>query len=242
MVAGQASLSADERAVITGALEVGERRLRDILIPRTDVFALPAELPAAAAAAEILQSGHTRAPVFRGSLDDMVGVVHLRELVGAAGTAGDLASPTLTLPDSSFALPALREMQRTRQQMALVADEYGGIEGIITIEDLVEEVVGEIYDEHDIDVTSAVRDADGAFLLPGSFPVHDLVDLGIALPHGRFTTVAGFIIGRLGRIPAEGDSVEESGWRFVVTDSSSTRITGVKVDRIATESQTGIDV
>ena len=146
----------------------------------------------------------------------MIGVAHLVDLVQATGRVADHCRPALALPESLGVLEALRRMQRERQQLAIVINEYGGTEGIVTVEDLLEELVGEIYDEFDPDSHGIHRQPDGSFILPGSFPVHDLPDLGVALPEGDYATVAGLILERLGRIPVAGDTVQVDRWRLEV--------------------------
>lgn len=228
MIATQQTLTPDAQRVISGAFEVGNRTLREVLIPRPRVFALPVSTPIATAIDEIVASSHTRVPVYAESLDDLLGVVHLRDLIHATGDLKRLVAPAPTFPESMPVLVALRELQRRRNQMAVVADEHGGIEGIVTIEDLVEEIVGEIYDEYDRDVQSVARNADGSLLLPGTFPVHDLIDVGIVVPEGRYTTVAGLILEQLGRIPAVGESVEVGDWRLEVVEASPVAILSVR--------------
>ena len=130
-------------------------------------------------------TGHSRAPVVRhGGLDDAVGVVHLRDLVGVPDDrpVDEIARPPMLLPDSLPVVDALRQFKAERQHIALVVDERGAVDGIVTLEDLLEEIVGEIYDETDRDVRSVRREPDGALLLPGTFPVHDLPDIGVELP------------------------------------------------------------
>jgi putative hemolysin len=156
--------------------------------------------------------------VHRGDLDDIAGVAHLVDLVEASGRISDHCRPALFLPESVGVLEALRRMQRERQQLAVVLNEYGGTEGIVTIEDLLEELVGEIYDEFDRDVAGAHHEPGGALVLPGSFPMHDLPDLGVELPEGPYVTVAGLVLDRLGRLPSPGESVLVDGWSLEVLE------------------------
>jgi putative hemolysin len=183
----------------------------------------------------LLASGHSRAPVcLEGDLDRSVGLVHLRDLLNTppSATAGEVAVPATYLPESLPVLDAMRRMQQQRQQMVLVIDQHGGVEGIVTMEDLVEEVVGEIYDESDRDVVAAVQLPDGSRMLPGSFPVHDLIDLGVEVPPGEYATVAGLILEHLGHLPRGGEAVELPGWRFVVVEVDRRAILRVRLEHL----------
>jgi len=228
MVVAQASLSDIEKQVISGALEVGERSLREVLVPRHALFSLRADLPIEEALPAVLESGHARVPVWTGTTDGIVGVVRLRELVGVTGSLADVMTPIPMFPESAGVLTTLRDLQKERQQMAVVVDEHGGVEGIVTIEDLIEEIVGEIYDEYDKDVRAVIHHEDGTLELPGAFPVHDLVDLGIAAEEGSYATVAGLILDRLHRIPDVGDQVELGDWTLTVAEMSRSTITRVR--------------
>jgi len=232
MVAAQPELSAEERAIIDGAFELADRSLRQVLVPRTRIVALDATLDAAEAARHLVETGHSRAPVHGGDLDDIVGVVHLRDLVSGKGTVGDHATPVLLLPETATVLDALRTMQAQRQQMAVAIDEHGGVEGVITVEDLVEELVGEIWDETDPDIQAVRHESDGSLVVVGSYPVHDLVDLGVEAPPGNYTTVAGLILDALGRIPDVGEHVDVGDWRFEVLDATDRAIDLVRLSRI----------
>jgi putative hemolysin len=234
MVATQPELTPEERAIIGGAFEFGDRTLRQILLPRTHLLAFSEDVTAADAVRQLVEHGHSRAPVYRDDrLDDIIGIVHLRALVSGDGTVGDHCTPTVMLPETASALDALRTMQEQRQQMAIVLNEHGGVEGIVTMEDLIEELVGDIWDESDRDVQAVRRHPDGSMSVVGSFPVHDLEDLVIDAAPGDYTTVAGMILDRLGRIPDEGEYVNVNGWRFEVTDASNRAIRRVRVSRIA---------
>ena len=126
----------------------------------------------------------------------------------------------LSLPETVGCLDALRRMQHDRQQMAVVISEHGGTEGIITIEDLVEELVGEIWDEADPDVMAVEHHTDGTLTVDGAYPIHDLPDIGVDLPDGEYTTVAGLVMAAMGRVPVTGDAVDVEGWRLDVVEAA----------------------
>jgi putative hemolysin len=229
MVAVQPELSDQERAIIDGAFQLADRTLRQILVPRPEVIALAGDEPVEAAMARLVATGHSRAPVYRGDLDDIVGVAHLRALVSGGCSVADRAQPALVMPETLGALDALRTMQTNRQQMAIVINEHGGTEGIITIEDLVEELVGEIWDEADPDIQAVEHHPDGSITVTGAYPIHDLDDIGVDLPTGDYTTVAGLLLDRLGRIPAEGEELTIGTWRLQVLEVTSRRIKHVRL-------------
>jgi putative hemolysin len=233
MVAMQPQLSAEERAIIGGAFEFSDRTVRQILVPRTRIIAFSQNVTAADAARRLVDTGHSRAPVYQGDhLDDVVGIVHLRALVSGEGTVGDHATAAVVLPETAGALDSLRTMQEQRQQMAIVVNEHGGVEGLVTVEDLIEELVGEIWDESDPDVQAVRRHPDGSLSVVGSYPVHDLVDLGVDAPEGDYTTVAGLLLDELGHIPDAGATVDIDGWRFEVTDAGDRVIRRVRLSRV----------
>ncbi len=207
LVESQPTLDETQRRIITGAVEIGNRPLRAVQVARPRVVAIDADTPAPLALQRLRASGHSRAPVIGAGLDDVIGQVHLRDLIDTEGSAAERATPVLALPETVSALQAFRRLQESRTELAVVFDEYGGASGIITIEDLLEELVGEIYDETDRDPPSVARRNDGSMVIPGSFPVHDLADLGLAVPAGSYDTVAGFVLSRLGHLPVVGERV-----------------------------------
>ncbi len=202
--------------IVADALELVGRTLREVVVPRTDALALPSGLPAHDALARLAAAGHSRAPVYEEHIDDADRTVAVLSLVGRTGTVADHAHPAVVLPESLDVVTALRQLQRSRRQLALVVDEYGGLEGIVTVEDLVEELVGEIYDEYDPLGHEVAWLPGGGVELPGRYPVHELGDLGITLRGGESATIGGLVAERLGRLPQPGDAAEVDGYRLTV--------------------------
>jgi putative hemolysin len=225
--------SPGQQRIIEGAIEGGDRTLREILVPRVDVVAFSASMPAAEALGRFVESGHTRAPVYEGDagLDGVIGVVHVLDLLHADGPLRQWIRPVATLPESARVVEALRQLQRERQRMAVVASEHGGVEGIVTTEDLVEELVGEIFDEFDRNLISVVREPTGAMLLDGGYPIHDLPDVGVEMPEGEYATVGGLVMDQLGRIPVAGDRFTLNGWEIEVTKVDGLAVDQVRVQR-----------
>jgi putative hemolysin len=233
MVATGSSLSRSQRHLLAEAFEIEERTAQQIVIPRPDVLFLQAGTDTEEGIRTLLASGHSRAPVVTESLDDVVGVAHLRDLLDAGGTVGEHARPPVLVPETAPVLDALRQLQRERQKMALVVDEHGGIEGIVTVEDIFEELVGELYDEFDRDVRVTRRERDGSLVLRGSFPIHDLPDVDVSLPEGPYTTVAGLVLDRLGRVPEPGEALAIQDWSIEVLEVSDNAIRAVRLSRRA---------
>lgn len=234
LVIAHPGLTADQRTIITGALEIRERPLRDVLVPRPAVITLADDTTIEQARNILVESGHSRAPVVHsGDLDDVVGVVHLRDLFADHRTVGAAARPALQLPDSLRVSDALQRFKAEREHFALVIDERGGVAGIVTLEDLLEEIVGEIYDETDRDILAVRPMPDGSLVLPGTFPIHDLPDLNVDVTDavaGDYTTIAGLILNALGRIPTTpGDRVELAQWSIEVTRIAHHAITEVRL-------------
>lgn len=237
LVTSHESLSPEQREIISGALELHERMLRQVLVPRGTVFCLRGDLTVSEARMLMAEAGHSRAPVTRTNhLDDVEGVVHWASLVsGDTALVRSVATPAMVLPDTARISNVLRQFKAERQQMAIVIDEHGAVDGIVTLEDLLEEIVGEIYDETDSDVIGIEPAADGSLTMPGMFPIHDLVDLGVDIESpgaGDYTTVAGIVLEHLGRIPdIAGDVVELAGWSIEVLEVGHHAVTRVRVRR-----------
>jgi putative hemolysin len=235
LLVSQRGLSAQQREILSGAFDIAGRTLREVLVARRDVTALPASMPAGEAMRRLAGTGRSRAPVVGpGGLDEVCGTVHIRDLVDADGArAGDRARPPVLLPATLPVADAMRQLRQRHEQLALVVDEYGGIDGLVTMEDLLEEVVGELYDETDPDVHRADREPDGAMLLPGDFPLYDLPDVGVRVtfPLTReYSTVAGLVLAGLGRLPtAPGERVRLPGLSVEVVEVSDRAIRRVRL-------------
>ncbi len=232
LVAAHESLSTDERRLIDEVFRAGSREVREVMTPRTEVDFLEASITASRAAKQVAESSRSRYPVIGRNTDDVVGFVHVRDLflpghpAGRAATVGDLAREVKQLPGTAGVLTALSEMRRESQHLAIVVDEYGGTDGIVTLEDLIEEVIGEIYDEYDEDaVPESDEPAEGPHDVDGLLNLDDFADAtGLHLPEGPYETVAGWVLAELGRIPVVGDSVEVEGRQVTVTELDGRRI------------------
>ena len=240
MVAAHTDLTAEERELIDDVFDAGDTELREVMIPRTEVAFLDASLPAFRAASLVSQMPHSRYPVIGDSPDDVLGFVHVRDIlapsmVDRSVRLEDLAREVAFFPGSKQVIPALTEMRRGGHHLAVVADEYGGTAGIVTLEDLVEELVGDIHDEYDqggATPAHAVR--------PGSpFEVDGLLNLedfaeesGVVLPDGPYETVAGWFVSQLGRLPAIGDQLSVASAGFEVIELDGRRISRLRVTPI----------
>ncbi len=234
MIMASGRLDDQHQEVLLGAFEIAERTVVEVMTPRPDVRSIDRSATVEATIAEMDASGFSRLPVTDtgGGLDTAEGVIALQDLIGepSAGLIAPLMKEPPVFPESLPVLIALRRLQQARQQLAFVVDEYGGIEGIVTVEDLVEELVGEIYDEFDRDVATVVHEPDGSYIVPGRFPVHDLVDLGIEVPEGEYTTVGGLVLGAFGRVPEADERFAVPGWEVTVLDVEGNAVTDVRFE------------
>ncbi|WP_324189126.1 hemolysin family protein [Nocardia otitidiscaviarum] len=234
LIASHRGLEREQRAIILGAFEIHDRVVREVLVPRRSVFTLPVDMPVTRARSALAASGHSRAPVVRGDqLDDTVGVVNLRDLIDHDAGLAEASRPAVVFPDSLRVADALHRFLDEREKFALVANEHGDIDGIVTLEDLLEEVVGEIYDEADRDIAAALWQPDGSLLLPGTFPVHDLPDLGVRIddaPKGDYATIAGLVLTALGRIPSTvGERITLREWTIEIAGIDGNAISTVRL-------------
>ncbi|MGY2066837.1 hemolysin family protein [Blastococcus sp. SYSU DS0619] len=237
LVAAHESLSSDERRLIDEVFRAGEREVREVMTPRTEVQFLDASMTASRAAKLVAESNWSRFPVAGRDEDDVIGFVHVRDLflpnhpAGRAATVGDLAREVTRLPGTAAVLTVLSEMRRDNQHLAIVVDEYGGTDGIVTLEDLIEEVIGEIYDEYDEEVAPEDRQSpDAPREVDGLLNLDDFTEAtGLELPEGPYETVAGYVLAELGRLPGIGDSIEVEGRTVQVLELDGRRISRLLV-------------
>ncbi len=239
LVAANTELGSDERALIADVFAAGERQLREVMVPRTEVTFLDADRMLAEVREETSSSPHSRYPVVEGSYDSVVGFVHVRDLYGARGEQAvrvrDLARPVKLLPATKRVLEAMGEMRREGHHLAIVVDEYGGTAGIVSLEDLVEEVIGEIRDEYDSqEPTTTRRLAGGGMELDGLLNLGDFTEeTGVTVPEGPYETVAGYVVAELGRLPLDGDQVRMAdGVLLTVAKLEGRRIARLRVSAV----------
>ncbi|MEJ5944306.1 hemolysin family protein [Pseudokineococcus basanitobsidens] len=237
MVSTHEDLDDDERRLIDDVFAAADRRVAEVMIPRTEVEFLDGALSLEEAASAIEHQAHSRYPVTGEGVDDIIGFVHVRDVLTAlrhresTDRLTDVMRPVSLVTGTQAVLPALSEMRRTRRHIAVVVDEYGGTDGIVTLEDLVEELVGDIQDEHDRAEADAEVPVRGRVEVSGLLHRDEVVDeTGVQLPEGSFETLGGYVMAELGRVPSEGDAVESLGHRFTVL-----RLDGRRADRICVE-------
>jgi len=212
MVSGSTSLGDEERRIVEDVFAAGERSLREVMVPRTEVDFLPGDLPVHRAVRELIKAPHSRYPVIGDSADDVIGFVHVRDLLdpdlsSRTTPVAEVARPVLSMPDTVRVLRALSDMRRNASHMAIVLDEYGGTAGIVTMEDLVEELVGDITDEYDVVAEDRVG-VSGDLVIDGLTTLEDFAEkTGLVLPEGPYDTLAGFFMARLGQLPSIGDAI-----------------------------------
>lgn len=237
LVASHESLTKDERKLIDEVFAAGERQLREVMIPRTEVQFLDAGMTVARAQKLTADAPHSRYPVARDSQDDVAGFVHVRDLMlplakARAMKVADVTRDVKLLPGTKKVLPALSEMRREGHHLAMVVDEYGGTAGIITLEDLIEEVIGDIRDEYDV-AEHQLRIAGGAVEADGLLNLDEVHEqTGVRLPEGPYETLAGYVMASLGHVPRAGEAVECDGHRLTVTELDGRRIARVRVEPV----------
>jgi putative hemolysin len=233
--AEQGEIEHEEQEMLYKVFDFADKEVSDVMVPRPEVAAIAVTLPPEEALQAVLESPYTRYPVYRESLDDIVGVLHVRDLVEAIYDRGlasvdleQIVRPAYMVPETKDLAALLTEFRRTNQHLAIVIDEYGSTEGIVTLEDLLEEIVGEIEDEFDLPDETVERIDQDTVRIDGTFPIDDFNErFHVDLPEDGYHTVAGFVFGRLGRAAAPGDEIVHDGLTFEVE-----AVEGQRIDRL----------
>jgi CBS domain containing-hemolysin-like protein len=226
-----------EQEMLYKVFDFADKEAADVMVPRPEVVALSIDLPPEQALEAVMDAPFTRYPVYRGNLDDVLGVLHVRDLFHALRDRGmehvqieDIVRPAHIVPETKDLAALLTEFRRANQHMAIVVDEYGEVEGIVTLEDLLEEIVGEIEDEFDLPDESVEQIDEDTIKIDGTFPIDDFNErFHTELPAEDYHTIAGFVFGLLGRQPEVGDDVSHDGMRFDVLEVDGSRIEKIAV-------------
>ena len=236
---GRAALEdQEERQLLQSVVEFGETLVREVMTPRPDIVAVRSDATLDELRALFVDGQHSRIPVFEHSLDTVLGFVFVKDLVSLADTPGGervigrLLRPARAVPETKRVADLLKELQAARVQSAIVHDEYGGTAGLVTIEDLIEEIVGEIRDEYDVEADPIVDEGSGSYVFTGRVSVDDLRKrLDVAIEPQGFETVAGYVLARLGRVPRPGESFEADGLSVDVIEAERRRVHRVRFRR-----------
>jgi putative hemolysin len=232
-----------EQEVLYAAFKFADKEVHDVMVHRPEVVAISVALPPRECLGAVITSPYTRYPAYRDSVDQIVGVLHVRDLFSALYERGidnvvieDLLRKPYFVPETKDLAALLTEFRAQNQHMALVVDEYGSMQGIVTLEDVLEEIVGEIEDEYDLPDESLERIDEHTIRVDGTFPIDDFNEqFGIEMPDDDYHTLAGFVFGQLGRAPEAGDEVLWNGLRFRVIDVEGTRIEKLQVEFLPSE-------
>ncbi len=226
----------EERQLIESIIEFGDTVAREVMVPRPDMLIIDNDATVTAALDMAIANGVSRLPVYASDGDDIVGLAYTKDLIRSEREGRgdepvlDLARPVRFVPENKPVRQLMREMQNGKFHLAIVADEYGGIAGLVTLEDCLEELVGEIVDEYDVEEQDVQRQPNGDYVVAGGTPVGDLSELlDLKLPDEDWDSVGGFIFGTLGHVPEVGEAVFHEGWRFAVAELDGRRIRSVRI-------------
>ncbi len=236
----QGVLDQTEMEIIHSVFEFTDTTVRKVMIPRPKIFALDADTPPGEVGSLIVESGFSRIPAYEGSIDNVVGVVYIKDALRLLEkrqpvVIRKILHPVHLVPETKKVGELLKELQKRRSHLAIVVDEHGSVTGLVTLEDLIEEIVGEIQDEYDWEERPVERLRDGSMVVEGTVSAAELRDAQeIPLPEGEFETVAGFMLEQLGSVPKGGEVVQVAGWRFTVVDVERNRVSKVKIEKLPT--------
>ena len=228
----------DENRLLRAVVRFGETLVREVMTPRPDIVAIQAEATIDDLRQLVREQEYSRLPVYSENLDNVVGLIVVKDLIQMTaepdGTrkVSEMMRPPAFVPETKRVVDMLREFQQGRVQLAMVVDEYGGTAGLVTVEDVVEELVGEIHDEYDSEAEPVVRESDDTYVFSAKVGIGELVErLGVEIEEGAFETVGGFVLSRVGRVPAVGERFEFEGLEIEILEAEGRRIHKVRLRR-----------
>jgi len=232
-------ISSDEGEMIQSLFEFGDIVAREIMVPRTDMVTISRESTLREVIQLFIQYGHSRLPVYQKDIDDMIGILHLKDLLAYWESPADIILPEENMrrpyfvPEGKKVTDLLAELRARKIHMAIVLDEYGGTAGLVTLEDIIEEIVGEIHDEYDHDDQRIIRLRKDAILVDARLNLEDLADfLGVKFPEGNYDSVGGFIIDLTGKVPQEDEQIKYLDLMMIVRSADARRISQIEIKRL----------
>ncbi|WP_051689452.1 hemolysin family protein [Pelobacter seleniigenes] len=232
----QGIIDEDEGEMLQSILELDETILREIMVPRTDMVCADADAPLGEALKAILDSGHSRIPIYKGNIDNIIGLVYAKDLLQFWGrpiddiALAEVLRPPYLVPESKQVSVLLKEFRETRVHIAIVIDEYGGTSGLVTIEDLIEEIVGDIQDEYDLEEDWLVEDSDGSIVVDGRLSIEEFEEhYDIEVAREKFDTVGGYIVEQFGRVPATGERVRVNGLEMLIEQGDQRAVRKIRI-------------
>jgi CBS domain containing-hemolysin-like protein len=233
-------INEEENEMIQSIFALGDTVVREIMVPRTDMAYVTVDATVREVLSSIIACGHSRIPVFDGTIDNIVGLVYAKDLLRywgmeeSAVVLKNILRPPYFIPETKNLEELLHEFKKKRIHLAIVVDEYGGTSGLVTIEDLLEQIVGDIQDEYDLEEEWLVEDTDGAVVVDGRLPIEELEEhFGIVIAREKFDTVGGLIFHLTGRIPNQGEDVENGVIRMTILEADERKIRKVRITRLA---------
>ncbi|MCX8095237.1 MAG: hemolysin family protein [Caldisericia bacterium] len=231
------TIEEEEKELIESIIEFHDKPVYEVMIPRVDVTILPVDSKIESIIETINKTGHSRIPIYEANIDNIIGILHAKDLLKIAFNnkninIRDLLHPTIYVPDTKKTSELFKEMQKKKIHMAIVIDEFGGFEGIVTMEDLLEEIVGEIQDEYDLEEVPFKKLSNKEIIFDAKISIEDAEEIiGVELPHEDYETLGGLFLDLLGHIPTKGESIEYKSLKFIAIEVKGNRIVKIKVEK-----------
>lgn len=230
---GNEDIDEDDSEILHNVLELSSKRVKDSMIPRTEITAVEKQTPINEVLGTFIKSGFSKLPVYRESIDDVIGVVYAHDLFNKPKTLQEIIRPVKLVPSSKKSKDLLTEFRHSKLSVAIVLDEYGGTSGMVTIEDLIEEVVGDIQDEHDVEDEIMKKISPNTFVISGNVEIEELnekfEEIDLPMEPNDYDTVAGYIINSIGRIPKVNEEILLEGYKFIISKATQSRIETIKL-------------